>query len=124
MSRYIDYDALDYKNWHMIGKSSDFIDGVVYMAERIEEAPSIDLADYVPKDFHDKTCEAMAKGHTEEIQRLMPKQGEWKLFYESKDGDNVYKCNCCRFITVIPEGIKLFSFCPNCGASMREREGE
>ena len=43
MSRYIDYDALDYKNWHMIGKPSDFIDGVVYMAERIEEAPSIDI---------------------------------------------------------------------------------
>ena len=43
MSRYIDYDALDYKNWHMIGKSSDFLDGVVYMAERIEEAPSIDI---------------------------------------------------------------------------------
>ena len=43
MSRYIDYDALDYKNWHMIGKSSDFIDGVVYMAQRIEDAPSIDI---------------------------------------------------------------------------------
>lgn len=55
---------------------------------------------------------------------IEPKRGEWKLFYESKDGDNVYKCSCCRFITVIPEGIKLFSFCPNCGADMREREGE
>ena len=33
----------------------------------IEDAPSIDLADYVPKDFHDKTCEAMAKRHQEEI---------------------------------------------------------
>lgn len=33
----------------------------------IEDMPSIDLADYVPKDFHDKTCEAMAKAHQEEI---------------------------------------------------------
>ena len=124
MSRYIDYNAIDYRNDKMHGKSSDFIDGVIYMAQRIEEAPSIDLADYVPKDFHDKTCEAMAKMHTEEIQRLMPKRGEWKLFYESKDGDNVFKCSCCRLITVIPEGIKLFSFCPNCGADMRGKGDE
>ena len=27
----------------------------------IEDMPTIDLTDYVPKDFHDKTCEAMAK---------------------------------------------------------------
>lgn len=33
----------------------------------IQDAPSIDLDDYVPKDFHDKTCEAMAKRHQEEI---------------------------------------------------------
>ena len=33
----------------------------------IEDMPSIDIADYVPKDFHDKTCEAMAKAHQEEI---------------------------------------------------------
>ena len=33
----------------------------------IEDMPTIDLADYVPKDFHDKTCEAMAKAHQEEI---------------------------------------------------------
>ena len=51
---------------------------------------------------------------------IEPKRGEWKLFYESKDGDNVYKCSCCRFLTVIPEGIKLFSFCPNCGADIRK----
>ena len=43
MSRWIDYDAIDYRNDKMIGKSSDFIDGVIYMAERIEEAPSIDI---------------------------------------------------------------------------------
>ena len=33
----------------------------------INMLPSIDLADYVPKEFHDKTCEAMAKRHQEEI---------------------------------------------------------
>lgn len=43
MSRYIDYDALDYRNDMMHGKSSEFLDGVIFMAQRIEEAPSIDI---------------------------------------------------------------------------------
>lgn len=43
MSRYTDYDAIDYKNYNMIGESQEFMRGVVYMAERIEEAPSIDI---------------------------------------------------------------------------------
>ena len=43
MSRYIDYDAIDYRNDRLHDKSSDFIDGVIYMAQSIEEAPSIDI---------------------------------------------------------------------------------
>ena len=43
MSRYIDYDALDYRNDMMHGKSSEFLDGVIFMAQRIEEAQSIDI---------------------------------------------------------------------------------
>ena len=43
MGRYVDYDAIDYRNDKMHDKSSDFIDGVIYMAQRIEEAPSIDI---------------------------------------------------------------------------------
>lgn len=43
MSRYIDYDAIDYRNDKMHDKTSDFIDGVIYMAQRIEDAPSIDI---------------------------------------------------------------------------------
>lgn len=43
MSRYIKYDAIDYRNDKMHGKSSDFIDGVIYIAQRIEDAPSIDI---------------------------------------------------------------------------------
>lgn len=34
---------------------------------RINAMTTIDLADYVPREFHDKTCEAMAKRHQEEI---------------------------------------------------------
>lgn len=43
MSRYIEYDAIDYRNDKMHDKSSEFLDGVIYMAQRIEEAPSIDI---------------------------------------------------------------------------------
>lgn len=48
MSRYVDYDAIDYRNDKMHDKSSDFIDGVIYMAQRIEEAPSIDIPQWIP----------------------------------------------------------------------------
>ena len=48
MSRYIDYDAIDYRNDKLHDKSSDFIDGVIYMAQRIEDAPSIDIPQWIP----------------------------------------------------------------------------
>lgn len=64
MSRYIDYDALDYKNWHMIGKSSDFIDGVIYMAECIEEAPSIDIVFCKDCQFWKKVSACKCKSST------------------------------------------------------------
>lgn len=99
MSRYIDYDALDYKNWHMIGKSSDFIDGVVYMAERIEEAPSIDIE---------------------------PKRGEWvKRTHNTLIAQvNFAYCSECGQPIMHEHTRPLWNFCPNCGASMTEREGE
>ena len=87
-------------------------------AEGLTECPTYYLgivpsADVVPKDFHDKTCEAMAKRHTEEIQRLMPKRGEW---VDCKGG---WKCTACdKWASFTSD------FCPNCGADMREREGE
>ena len=41
MGRYIDYDAIDYRNDKLHDKSEEFLNGVIYMAERIENAPSI-----------------------------------------------------------------------------------
>ena len=62
MSRYIDADAM--KEWIdeyvSVFKKSDNKDIKGY----IEHQPTIEA---VPKDFHDKTCEAMAKAHQEEI---------------------------------------------------------
>lgn len=43
MSRYIEYDAIDYRNYRLHDKSEEFLNGVIYMAQRIEEAPSIDI---------------------------------------------------------------------------------
>jgi hypothetical protein len=43
MSKWIDYDAIDYKHYQLHDKSEEFLNGVVYMAERIEEAPSINI---------------------------------------------------------------------------------
>lgn len=43
MSKYIDYDAIDYRHYKLHDKSSEFLDGVIYMAERIENASSIDI---------------------------------------------------------------------------------
>ena len=83
---------------------------IEHIIDAIENAPTIEA---VPKDFHDKTCEAMAKRHTEEIQRLMPKRGKW---VDCKGG---WKCTACdKWASFTSD------FCPNCGADMREREGE
>ena len=43
MSRWIDYDAINYRHDKIYDKSDEFLNGVVYMAQRIEEAPSIDI---------------------------------------------------------------------------------
>lgn len=69
MSRYIDADALKIPSEEMIAKII------------INSAPSIDLDDYVPKDFHDKACEAMAKRHQEEIANMV----------------SVVRCKECRY---------------------------
>ena len=75
MSRYIDADeAIKVMACEMYAEAQSqgyYVDGVEdFIPEAtawMNDAPSIDLADYVPKDFHDKTCEAMAKAHQEEI---------------------------------------------------------
>ena len=76
MSRYIDADAM--KEWIdeyvSVFKKSDNKDIKGY----IEHQPTIEA---VPKDFHDKTCEAMAKAHQEEIANMV----------------SVVRCKECRY---------------------------
>ena len=52
------------------------------------EISQVTAIEVVPKDFHDKTCEAMAKRHTEEIQRLMPKR---------ENDQDIVKCEKCIY---------------------------
>lgn len=77
----------------------------------IEDMPSIDLADYVPKDFHDKTCEAMAKAHQEEIANMV----------------RVVRCKECRWdkAQMIPKEVKcIYQHNADDFCSYGEREGE
>lgn len=53
MSRYIDYDAIDYRNAKLHDKSEEFLNGVIYMAQRIEEAPSIDIVRCAECEYSD-----------------------------------------------------------------------
>ena len=58
MSRWIDYDAIDYRNDRLHDKSEEFLNGVIYMAQRIEEAPSIDIV-RCKECKHQERCEQM-----------------------------------------------------------------
>lgn len=94
----------------------------------IQDAPSIDLADYVPKNFHDKTCEAMAKRHQEEIADMVGRadadrpQGKWKSVKASiyPYGYDV-ECSVCGHRMGSSFGYK---FCPMCGAQMKGADDE
>ena len=81
----------------------------------IEDMPSIDIADYVPKDFHDKTCEAMAKAHQEEITDMVRavRCKECKWYDADTDWANIPYCDM-HHIEAYEDG-----FC-----SYGEREGE
>ena len=80
----------------------------------IEDMPSIDIADYVPKDFHDKTCEAMAKAHQEEIADMV----------------SVVRCKECVYQEIGIDGTfcerrhEAFRVKPDDYCSYGEREGE
>lgn len=53
------------------------------------EISQVTAIEVVPKDFHDKTCEAMAKRHTEEIQKFMWIPCSERLPREYSDGERV-----------------------------------
>lgn len=101
MSRYIDADALSRyltDDW-----------GYIVVADEINNAPSIDIEDYVPKDYHEKVCVALYEKHRKEVEALERKRGEW-----AEDGIAGWRCSSCG-----EWSNANYSFCPNCGADMR-----
>lgn len=96
----------------------------------IEDMPSIDLADYVPKEFHDKTCEAMAKAHQEEIADILERadadrpQGEWINRHEWANGFYERECSICGAMKPILMHTAKVNYCPNCGAKMKGADDE
>lgn len=97
----------------------------------INMLPSIDLDDYVPKDFHDKTCEAMAKAHQAEIADMVRvadrPQGEWVGEADGyADGEFVYDtwyCSNCDYV-VDDDERPTWNYCPHCGAKMKGADDE
>lgn len=61
---------------------------------QVNALPYIDLDDYVPREFHDRTCEEMAKRHQEEIAGMVSvvRCKECKWAEPNREGD--YDCKC------------------------------
>lgn len=113
MSRYIDADKV-LKELRLNHKDVIYIDKHD-TAKRIEKIPSIELADYVPKDFHDKTCEAMAKRHADEI-ASMPDIVRCKECKYWRTREDETRCCVREYVT---ERWRADDYC-----SYGEREGE
>lgn len=105
MSRYIDADELERKYM-----SADYMDNdTAYdVIAELDTAPHINLDDYVPRAFHDKTCEAMAKAHQEEIADMVSVEDYrsmentcyklQKALYEMADAPSIdiVRCKECK----------------------------
>ena len=81
MSRYIEADnAIERLGAYLMADaqieyggmaSEDINDWKELASDILKGTPSIALDDYVPREFHDKTCEAMAKRHQNEIEDMV-----------------------------------------------------
>ena len=65
------------------------------------------------KQYRDAIIRMINKAPT-----IEPKRGEWNK------PDYGMCSNCHRYAPETENGFYLSDFCPNCGADMREREGE
>ena len=96
MGRYIAVDSI-LARWYRTS-----VRGRTEFDQVIANIPSIDLeADYVPKDFHDKTCEAMAKRHQEEIADMVSvvRCQDCKHWNTSGCRDGVGECEWAYYMT-------------------------
>ena len=70
-------------------------------------------------DFINKVTKLMIDAPSIDIE---PKRGEWIRDASSQIAYRCTVCNTLQHWPVIQDG--KYNFCPNCGADMREREGE
>ena len=82
----------------------------------------------IPKSYHDKVCEEMARRHQAEILELTKDrpQGEWIFDPEILCSDidvysAGYRCSVCG-----KDYFKVdrMNYCPNCGARMKGADDE
>lgn len=57
------------------------------------------------------------KGYIEHQPTIEPKRGEWII-----NNAGMWECTACKCMTFSKSS--LWTYCPFCGADMREREGE
>ena len=113
MSRWIDADAvksnINTAFWSEIGKvidSAPSIEPNRILPERMERGDIYEVGETIVVMNHDDYYDLLCKSWE-------PKRGEWIDF------KNGWKCSACG-----KWNNETSNFCPNCGADMREREGE
>ena len=60
----------------------------------------------------------------EEAPTIEPKRGEWVNQHKWSNGFFERECSVCGAMKPLLRHTAKINFCPNCGADMREREGE
>ena len=97
MSRYIDAERIKLlmKQDRLLQGNCEYQLWKQEVDRQVNALPYIELDDYVPKDFHDKTCEAMAKIHQEEIANMVSVVRCKECVHCYVDGEQV-KFNACE----------------------------
>lgn len=87
-------------------RNNDFDDGVQYVLEAIDNAPTIELVNVtIDEDLLARAIEHRRKSEAR-------KKGKWLELDFTEAGE--YKCDQCGRLSDFEE-----NFCPNCGADMR-----
>lgn len=95
------------------------------MTDLISRRAAIKAIDDLPNCYNgysDAYDKAYIIGVIEAMPPIEPKRGEWKLCKSSiHPYGNDVECSACGFKMASTFG---YSFCPNCGADMRDRSEE
>ena len=104
---------------------ADLVMHGIYLVEKfVEKLPSVQ-----PKErciatitFSEEDLKRIVKEQVEEIKDLLPRKGKWigkERFANSQEYFS-WECDKCEWVLEDITLYKPYSFCPNCGADMRE----